>query len=214
MHNFNLDNPATEVARITLNRPDARNALSSALRVELVDALDALAADDTVRAVILTGAGDTFCAGFDLKELSSGDAAKIFADAGRYHAKVHGFPKPLIAAVNGPALAGGMDLALMCDIRIAAPAATFGQPQVKMGVPAAYDLVRSVCGDATARLLCLTGRRLSAQEALALGIVSEVTDDLSNRAIALASEIAVAKASGAMKARMIAAQPKLFDDRG
>ena len=129
---------------LTLNRPDKHNALSIALRGELVSALEDLASNDEIHCVILTGAGGTFCAGFDLKEFSSGNMEKIFADANIYHHKVFTFKKPLIAAINGSALAGGMDLALMCDLRIASDKALFGQPQVRMGVPAAFDLALSI----------------------------------------------------------------------
>ncbi len=96
------ERPVEGITRLTLNRPESKNALSQALRAELVSQLSELSTDDDCKAVILTGAGDVFCAGFDLKELSSGDSAEIFADAANYHRVVHRFPKPLIAAVNGP----------------------------------------------------------------------------------------------------------------
>lgn len=202
------------VVVLTLNRPDARNALSRALRDALVDAMTRMAQDDSVGAVLLTGAGETFCAGFDLKELSQGDPAHTFADAGRYHAVLHTFPKPLIAAVNGHALAGGMDLAALCDIRVAVAAAEFGQPQVRHGIPAAYGLMRSVLPEPTARLMCLSGRRLATHTLLAQGFLAGVASDateLMDTAMALAAECAASPANVAMKAQAVAAQPELFD---
>lgn len=136
------------VVVLTLSRPAARNALNAALRQALVDTVAELAADDTVAAVVLHGSGGTFCAGFDLKELAeASDPGAVFAHATTYHHAVYTFAKPLVAAVEGAAVAGGMDLALMCDLRVAAEDARFGQPQVRMGIPAAHDLLATVCPD-------------------------------------------------------------------
>ena len=200
------------VAVITLDRPDAKNALSRQLREDIKACLTILADNDDVKVAVLTGAGTTFCAGFDLKELAEGDAGHIFADAEAYHRAVHRFAKPIIAAVNGAAVAGGMDLAAMCDLRIAAESASFGQPQVRMGVPAAFDLIRSVVPEATARHLCLTGARINAVEALAAGFVSAVSpaDQLMDDVLKLANDIAASPAAAMMKAQIIDAQPRLF----
>ena len=203
------------VAQLTLNRPDARNALSRALRDDIVQCLAVLEADDDVRAVILTGQGEIFCAGFDLKELSGGDANAIFAEARIYHQKVHAFRKPLIAAVNGPAMAGGMDLAFMCDVRLGCASTQFGQPQVRMGIPAAFDLLRTVLDEGTARYLCLTGNRIDAQQSFANGAISELYADpqeLRSQALACAAVIGQSNAGIAMKARFLATQPALFDN--
>ncbi|MGE0623880.1 MAG: enoyl-CoA hydratase/isomerase family protein [Pseudomonadales bacterium] len=205
---------ADAVAVLRLNRPEQKNALNRALRDALVSTLAALAGDDTVKAVVLTGAGDTFCAGFDLKELQAGDAAEIFSDAGNYHRQLHTFPKPLVAAVNGAALAGGMDLASLCDLRLAAAAAVFGQPQVRFGVPAAFELTRSQMNEAMARRLVLTGDRISAEEALTSGYVSAVFPDaraLEHAAMEWAGRIATSAASGAMKQQILSAQAVLFE---
>ncbi|MEE8400210.1 MAG: enoyl-CoA hydratase/isomerase family protein [Desulfobacterales bacterium] len=198
------------VAVITLNRPDKRNALSTAMRQEIVSALEAMEKDDNIKAVVLTGAGPGFCAGFDLAEFQTGNMDDIFAQANVYHHKVYNFEKPIIAAVNGPALAGGMDLAIMCDFRIAGKEAIFGQPQVKMGVPAAYDLVQTVLPEGIAREICLTGRPIPSDEALQLGLVSRIVsgDRLVEEATTLARESAT---SGAFTKEMIVkSQPDLF----
>ena len=204
---------AGAIVVLSLNRPAARNALSRALRDALVGSLAELAEDDEVRAVVLTGAGETFCAGFDLKELQAGDATEIFSDADAYHHAVHNFAKPLIAAVNGPAVAGGMDLASMCDFRLAVESARFGQPQVRFGVPAAFELTRSCLPEPMARRLVLTGDQISASEALACGYVSATFPDapaLQSAALEWAGRIAEAGASGVMKRQILNSQIRLF----
>ena len=120
------------IATLTLCRPDKKNALSIALRDEVSDALDELAARPETSIVILTGDGDVFCAGFDLGEF--GDSSpehqqRLWASSDRFHHTVMRFPLPTIAAVNGAALAGGFDLACMCDIRVAASNARFAHPE-------------------------------------------------------------------------------------
>lgn len=204
---------AGPVAVLRLDRPAQRNALSRALRDGLAETLSRLAEDEAVRAVVITGNGETFCAGFDLKELAAGDAVEIFGQAQSYHKSVHTFPKPLLAAVNGPALAGGMDLASMCDLRLADASATFGQPQVKLGVPAAYELTRSAMPEPMARRLCLTGDVIDAGEALACGYVSAVHADakaLEAAAMDWARRMAEAAGSTAMKQQILTHQPRLF----
>ena len=204
------------VAVLRLNRPDQRNALNAALRQALIDTLDELADDDAVNVVVLTGQGSTFCAGFDLKELESDDDQDaVFANAHAYHHAVHTFPKPLIAAIEGHAVAGGMDLALMCDLRVGSDTARFGQPQVKFGVPAAYDLLTSVVPMAVARDLCLTGRIIEVNEAVEHGIVQRRSGsgDALDDAMVLAAEIATVNAAGFMKRLIVASQPDLFDRR-
>jgi len=206
---------ADGVALLTVNRPEKRNALSRALRGELVQRLDELAKSDEVRAVVLTGAGPVFCAGFDRSEFAEGGMEEVFADATEYHRRVITFAKPLIAAVNGPALGGGCDLAAMCDFRLAAATALFGQPQVKFGAAAAYDLMRVVLGTSAAREMCLTGRTYDAEEALRIGLVNRVVvpEELVDAARTLAEEIAslpdgVAEAA---KRGFVAGQPRLFE---
>jgi enoyl-CoA hydratase len=206
---------ADGVAVLTLNRPEKRNALSRALRDEIMLRLDALEQSDSVRVVVLTGAPPAFCAGFDRTEFSGDGMEQVFAQSIEYHHRVYTFAKPLIAAVNGPALGGGCDLAAMCDFRLASTTAVFGQPQLRFGAPAVYDLMRAVIGAGPAREMCLTGRRYDAREALEIGLVNSVLDpdQLLERARALARETAslpegVAEAA---KRSFLVQQPRLFE---
>jgi len=206
---------AAGAAVLTLNRPEKRNALSRALRDEIVERLDDLSKNGDARAVVLTGAGPVFCAGFDRSEFAGGGMAEVFADATEYHRRVFTFPKPLIAAVNGPALGGGCDLAAMCDFRLAASSAVFGQPQVRFGAAAAYELMRAVVGAGAAREMCLTGRTLEAEEALRIGLVNRVlgADDLLEAADSLARDLATMPEDVPESAKrgFVAHQPRLFE---
>jgi enoyl-CoA hydratase len=203
------------VALLTLDRPAKRNALSRALREELVARLDDLAKDDHVSVVILTGAGPVFCAGFDRSELAGDKMDEVFSDAALYHQCVYTFVKPLVAAINGPALGGGCDLAAMCDVRIASRTATFGQPQVRFGASAAYDLMREVLSTGAAREMCLTGRTYSCEEAVSLGLVSTVhePEGLLDAARELAASIATLPAGmpAQTKHLFVTQQPDLFE---
>lgn len=165
------------VAVMRLDQPERRNALSIALRDAISETLKAWAGDDRVRAVILTAAGSTFCAGFDLKEFAEPDLAKTIRDSShRYHLAVWRFPKPVIAAIDGPALGGGFDLALLCDVRIATTNAVFGHPEIKFGAPPLFTPLQWIVGAGIARELCLTGRRVDAAEAHRIGLVNAVVD--------------------------------------
>ena len=180
------------VATLTLNRPDRRNALSIKLRDEITEQLDSWATDPAIRAVVLTGAGSTFCAGFDLDEFAQADLAPTIKDSShRYHLAVWHFPKPLIAAVNGPAVAGGMDLSALCDFRIASDTAIFGHPEIKFGAPPLFTPLQWIVGVGVARDLCLTGRRIDANEALRIGLVNAVSEParLLDDALAMARSI-------------------------
>lgn len=172
-----LVGPDAGVVTLTLDRPERRNALSIALRDELSDALDGLAVDEQVKVVVITGAGDVFCAGFDLKEFERLDepafAQQLWASSDRYHSTCLRFPLPMVAAINGPALAGGFDLAIMCDLRVAADTARFAHPEVTFG-EVVYGPLHDLVGGAVARELCFTGRAVDASEARALGLVSSV----------------------------------------
>jgi enoyl-CoA hydratase len=166
------------VGLITLNRPKALNALSSELMVELTRAVDGFEADDEIGALVLTGSDKAFAAGADIKEMQSPTYMSAYKEdfiskwdpVGRCR-------KPVIAAVAGFALGGGCELAMMCDIIIAADTAKFGQPEIKLGVmPGAggtQRLARFV-GKSKAMDLCLTGRMMDAAEAERAGLVSRV----------------------------------------
>jgi enoyl-CoA hydratase len=202
-------------AVLTLNRPDKRNALSAALREEIVRRLEGLEKNDAVRAVVLTGAGPAFCAGFDRSEFADAGMDEVFAAATGYHRRVYTFAKPLVAAVNGPALGGGCDLAAMCDFRLASTGAIFGQPQLRFGAAAAYELMRSVIATGPAREMCLTGRRYDAAEALAIGLVNRVVEPavLLDAACTTAREIAALPEGipETAKRGFLALQPRLFE---
>lgn len=186
---------ADGIAVVTLSRPEKRNALSIQLRSELMDALAWWADDSQVRVVILTGAGPAFSAGFDLAEFGQPELArKIRHNSTAYHRAVWSYPKPIIAAVNGPAMGGGFDLALLCDMRIASSGAAFGHPEIKFGAPPLFTPLRWIVGDGVARDLCLTGRPVDAVEALRIGLVSRVVapEALMDEAHSAARQIAEA----------------------
>lgn len=171
---------ADEHAVLTLNRPECRNALSVALRDAISDALDELAEDASVKVVVLTGAGTVFSAGFDLKEFdrAAGDETfmtELWASSDRFHRTVLCFLLPLVAAVNGPAIAGGFDLAVMCDLRVASRTARFSHPERSFG-EMVYGPLHDLVGGAVARELTIGGRELSADEALAVHLVGEVVE--------------------------------------
>jgi enoyl-CoA hydratase/carnithine racemase len=171
---------AEEHAVLTLNRPERRNALSVSLRDAISDTLDELAEDASMKAAVVTGTGTVFSAGFDLGEFDRAAADQEFNKAlwessDRFHRTVMGFPLPLIAAVNGPAIAGGFDLAVMCDIRVAATTVRFAHPERSFG-DVVYGPLHDLVGGAVARELTLGGRELTAAEALQVHLVSEVVE--------------------------------------
>lgn len=186
-----------KIAVLTLNRPDKRNALSTALRNEVDACLGELEADEGVSVVIITGAGPVFCAGFDRTEFFQREPEQLKAfiqSSDRFHLRLINFAKPLVAAINGPALGGGLDVAALCDLRIAADTAAFAHPEIKFGAPTLYGPLAEIIGGGLARDLCLTGRRIDAQEALRIGLVSAVVpaDRLRDEAIASARTVAEA----------------------
>jgi methylglutaconyl-CoA hydratase len=170
------------VATITLNRPDKRNAISSTMIEELLEALNSAESDSAVRVVILTGAGKAFCSGMDLDTLhtiAGQTAEQNLADSrqmARMFFRLYAFAKPLITAVNGAAVAGGCGIATFSDITLAVPEAKFGYTEVRIGfIPALVSvLVRRQIGEKRARELLLTGAIIDAAEAFRLGMVTEV----------------------------------------
>jgi enoyl-CoA hydratase len=183
------------VALLTLNRPEARNAISPEVSQEMAAALDGIESDPDVRAVVLTGAGDVFSAGADLKVVAAGRAGDIARVKGGFAGvATRDFPKPLIAAVNGPALAGGCEIVLSCDLVVAADTARFGIPEVKRGLMAAAGgLIRlpKRLPMAIALELAMTGDPMDASRALALGLVNRVVprEQVVDEALALAERI-------------------------
>jgi len=184
-----------ERATLTLNRPEKRNAINPAMIAELLTAFDEIE-KKKVRVVIMAAAGPAFCAGMDLEMLSA--IAKQSAQENqqdsrrmaRLFRRIWSFPRPIIAAVNGYALAGGCGIATLCDFTLAVPEACFGYTEVRIGfLPAIVSvfLARQI-GDKRARDLLLTGRKVSAKEAQQLGLVSEIVepDKLMSRANELA----------------------------
>jgi enoyl-CoA hydratase/carnithine racemase len=182
-----------EVAVVTLRRPEKRNALSIELRQEIADAFEALSGDQGVGCIVLTGAGPAFCAGMDTTQFGGDlDHRRQLVETSTVAFEAVGnCRRPIVAAVNGPAIAGGFALALLCDLRIASSAAVFGYPELPRGIPPSYAAARAVLPATIAQELCLTGRLVKADEALKLGIVREVVDDdVCSRGIELAARIA------------------------
>ena len=174
------------IGMITLNRPEKRNAISIRMRRELSACLEHWKNNDAVGVVILTGAGTAFTAGFDLSEFKKSELLfDLYSTSSQYHRDVWYFPKPTIAAINGQALAGGFDLAKLCDIRLCSETASFGHPEIKFGAPTLFTPLKWIIGAGLARDLCLTGRVIDAREAYRIGLVNEVidADRLLNRAV-------------------------------
>jgi enoyl-CoA hydratase len=187
-----VDRPADGVIRLTLNRPDVRNALRTQTLAEIAAELAAAAADDAIRAVVITGGLGCFAAGADIREMAPLGPVEILTHERQRHWKeIAGFPKPLVAAVNGYALGGGCELALCADILVAGSNAQFGQPEINLGlIPGAGGtgrLARTV-GKALTMQMVLTGQPIDARTALAAGIAVEVDEPES--ALARAVEIA------------------------
>ena len=187
--------PLPRVLKITLNRPRAKNALSKKLLSEVANVLTLASKDSSIRCVVLTGNEEAFSAGADIKEMPD-NGIPMFAQASRLQAwkVIENFPKPLIAAVNGYALGGGCELALLCDISICGENAQFGTPEIKIcafpGDGGTQRLPRLI-GKARAMYMTLTGDRIDANLANQWGIVSEVlaTEKTVSRALAIAETI-------------------------
>src|SRR5579862_1693365 len=199
-----------ELATLTLNRPDKRNAINSKMISELQSTLDAIE-NSHARVAIITGAGKTFCAGMDLEKLAAiaqQTAAENMEDSRRMakmFRRIWSFSKPLIAAVNGAALAGGCGIATLCDFTLAVPEAKFGYTEVKIGfLPAIVSvfLTRQI-GEKRSRDLLLTGRIIDAKEAMDFGLITEVVpaEQLMARAQELAAMLIAASPNSLTRAK-------------
>lgn len=187
------------VAVLNLNRPKQANALNRELFIRLKEALDELKRDDQVRVVIIAAKGKkAFCAGIDLKERAKKKKEEILIEREEiirpFYLTLGNFPKPTIAAINGPALGGGAELTLTCDIRVASVRAAFGQSEIKWGmIPScgACQRLRLLVGVGIAKEIILTGRTLTAEEAYRLGIYNRLVTErkLMLEAVSLAKEI-------------------------
>jgi enoyl-CoA hydratase/carnithine racemase len=182
-----------------------------AMRDEMSEALERLSGDQNVRVLVITGAGSAFCAGFDLSELRAPVADNTsggMSRADQFHQAILRFPVPVVVAINGAALAGGFDVAVLADLRIASDTARFAHPEQAWG-DVIYRPLRDLVGGSIARELVLTGRSISAQEALGCGLVSRVVpaEELAGAAGELAATIARAprEVLKRMKAKIIAA---------
>jgi enoyl-CoA hydratase len=183
------------VLTLTLNRPDKSNSLHPDLVEQLSSSLAGAEADNAVSVVVITGAGSTFCAGLDLELLVSWTteqkSAYLDTVTSIFH-RVWSLPQPVIAAVNGPAIAGGFDLAAFCDIRIAATEAIFGQAEINVGLTQIIHPLYKSIGLARAKELAMTGQNISAEEAFRIGLVNHVytLEDLMPRVMELAAVLA------------------------
>lgn len=177
---------------ITLNRPDKRNAITIRMRHEISACLSEWKQSSYIGVVIFTGAGSAFSSGFDLTEFKDSNLFDELLDSSsRYHRDVWYFPKPTIAAVNGPAMGGGFDLATFCDIRTCAQSASFGHPEIKFGAPPIFTPLKWIVGEGIARDLCITGRKIDSQTAFRIGLASEIVEneELLRRTIQIGKEI-------------------------
>jgi enoyl-CoA hydratase len=206
--NILLESPFDGVRLIRLNRPKVLNALNSATIGEIATALEQYAQDDAVRVVVLTGSERAFAAGADISEMSGQGVAEMLTQ-NRHNAwrSIAEFPKPLIAAVSGMALGGGLELAMSCDILLAAENARFGQPEINLGIiPGAGGTQRltHAIGKSLAMEMVLNARMLTAEEALRHGLVSGVypPEVLLHHTLQLAKQIA-ARAPLAIRAAKV-----------
>ena len=190
------------VLTLTLNRPDKSNSLHPDLVKQLSAALKGAEADNALSVVVITGAGQSFCAGLDLELLVSWTTEQKLAyleTVTRVFRRVWSLPQPVIAAVNGPAIAGGFDLAAFCDIRLAAKEAIFGQAEINIGLTQIIHPLYKSIGLARAKELAMTGQNISADEAFRIGLVNHVypREELMSRAMELAAVLA-SKPQGAL----------------
>jgi len=199
-----LDRPVDGVALLTLNRPDKYNAILPETIQQLGEHLTACASDDSVRAIVLTGAGKAFCAGLDL--VAVGEGAEFGGREGLW--PLARSPKPVVGAINGVAITGGLEMALACDFRIGSTNARFADTHSRVGITPYWGLTARLpqaVGQSWARRMSFTGDFVDAETALRIGLLTEVTspEELVSRAVELASSIATTDAETQTRIRDI-----------
>lgn len=195
-----VERPLSGVLLLTLDRPDQRNALTSDLATELREQLRRARSDPTVRVVVVTGKGSAFCAGADLGALTAGaatpaDRRALLSEYYRAFLDLRDLPVPTIAAINGPAVGAGLNLALCCDLRLMAESARLAAPFLRLGIHPGGGgtwLLTRIAGTAAAREILLLGKQLSSQRAVELGLATAVVtaEDLRETALEWGAEIA------------------------
>lgn len=207
---------ADGVGTIEFNRPERRNALSPELFGEFADCLDRWKTADEVAAVVVTGGEEVFCAGLDL-DLQSGFTDETRSAYSAVCLRVYGtlldYPKPTIAACGGPALGGGCDIAVFCDIRIGADNAIFGFPQIKFGLTPYFSPLWKIVGLSQAKLLTFTGDRIDAHEALRIGLIDRLVPagSVVKAATEVALSIAATTTASAMNNKEMALRSPAMD---
>jgi enoyl-CoA hydratase/carnithine racemase len=204
-----VERPSDAVVVLRLNRPQVRNALNLDIRLRLADEVSRHAADPAIRCLIITGSDTVFAAGADISQMAEADPVEIMArNLQKYWRTIMDCPKPVIAAIEGFALGGGLELALCADIIVAGDGARLGLPEVKIGIlpggGGTQKLARLI-GSKRAMLLLLTGKMFGAAEALSMGVISEVAPagQALTRAIEIAGEIAAMPPIGVMQIKEI-----------
>jgi len=207
---------ADGVGTITFTKPERRNALSLELLGQLADALDAWKTDDAVACVVITGGEEIFCAGLDL-DLQSGftdeTRAAYSAACLRAYGTLLDYCKPTIAAVGGPALGGGLDIAVFCDIRVGADNGMFGYAQIKFGLTPYFSPLWRIVGLSQAKLLTFSGDRVDPQEALRIGLIDRLVPagTVVKAATELAKSIADTTTASAMNNKEMALRSPAMD---
>lgn len=207
-----LTDVAERVAVVTLNRPAVRNAVSGELLTALRDAMARVDARDDVDAIVLTGAGPAFCAGLDLKAVGAGDPVLLAELGGDARGPWEPTVKPVIGAVNGPAVTGGLELALHCDLLLACERATFADTHTRVGVLPSWGLsvrLPDAVGRRTALRMSLTGAPIDADEARSAGLVVDVTDEAGLLPAARALGTAISLADQAATRALLASYRKI-----
>jgi enoyl-CoA hydratase len=191
-----IERPSHDIVVFRINRPQVRNALNVEVRMRLVDEITRFGADEATRCLIVTGSDVAFAAGADIGEMAEAGPVEVMArNVQKYWRAISDCPKPLIAAVEGFALGGGLELALCADIIVAGEGARLGLPEVKLGILAGgggTQKLARLAGSKRAMLLLMTGRMFSAADALSMGVISEIAPagQALTRALEIAREIA------------------------